>query len=365
MFCVPRGGPYALSHSVGCLPSCAASALESAFLAPWREQGGDAWPWWLKTIDRFREALADVLGGEPQHYCPQPNLSAALSKLLPCIPRNGERRVLLAAEDSFPSLAYVLQQGERLGYKLRFIASCEDIAHPSTWEKHLTGEVAAALVTHVHSNTGIRIPLAEIAALCRRNGVLCIADIAQSAGVLAVDVVKDGADVVLGSCVKWLCGGPGAGFMWVRPDLIELLEPLDVGWFSHANPFEMDVHAFQYAPDARRFWGGTPSVAPFALAAESLRVLHGIGIAAVSEHNSKMKQQFVDALPPRWAQRLDIQKTGGTLCIPLGSEFDAVTRALRRDGVRFDTRGDRVRLSFHIYNNPQDAERCARAFVTC
>ena len=87
-FFVPEGGPYALSHSVGCLPRSAPVALDRACLEPWRREGGDAWNAWLAAIDAFRSALARLLGGQSGDYCPQLNLSSALSKLMPAIPRS-------------------------------------------------------------------------------------------------------------------------------------------------------------------------------------------------------------------------------------------------------------------------------------
>ena len=218
--------------------------------------GGGAWDSWLKAIQGFRDSLAFLLGGNAADYCAQANLSSGLAKLLPALPEPpNSRAVLLAAEDSFPSLAFVLQHARRSGFVARLIPHAHDPSIEETWADALTSDVAATLVTHVHSNTGAVAPVAKIAALCRERGIRCIVDIAQSAGILPLSLAELGADVVLGSCVKWLCGGPGAGFMWINPALVEELAPPDVGWFSHADPFECDVHSFRYATDARRFWG--------------------------------------------------------------------------------------------------------------
>jgi selenocysteine lyase/cysteine desulfurase len=207
-------------------------------------------------------------------------------------------------------------------------------------------------------------PVAEIAKLCREREILCVVDVAQSAGILPLDLRGVGVDVALGSCIKWLCGGPGAGFLWIRRELAEELEPIDVGWFSHEDPFEMDIHSFRYASGAARFWGGTPSVAPFVIAAASLRHIHALGVEAIRAHNRRLVQAFRDALSPAWRSRLPAWPTGGTLCIPLGGEFDEVTTSLAQAGVQFDTRGDVIRVSFHAANSDDDALRVARAWET-
>jgi selenocysteine lyase/cysteine desulfurase len=162
--------------------------------------------------------------------------------------------------------------------------------------------------------------------------------------------------------VKWLCGGPGAGFLWIRPDLVASLEPDDVGWFSHADPFEMDIHSFRYAPDARRFWGGTPSVASYVVAAASLRVIGDLGVDSILTHNRRLIAAFTDELPAAWRARLPSWPMGGTLCIPLGERLADVTAAMAAAGVSFDCRGDVVRLSFHACNTAGDAVQVARAW---
>ncbi len=360
-FHVPGPGPYALTHSVGCLPKSCVDALQRSFLEPWQRSGGDAWNTWLSAIEGFRQALAVLLGGDAADYCPQVNLSSGLAKLLPAIPELQGRTVLLAAEESFPSLAYVLERAHRSGFTARLIPRTFSPSSEATWSAAMGADIAAVLVTHAHSNTGALAPVAKIAALCRERGILCIVDVAQSAGILPLSVLEFGADVVLGSCVKWLCGGPGAGFMWINPTLLPRLAPPDVGWFSHEDPFEFDVHSFRYAMDARRFWGGTPSVAPYAMAAESLRVITRIGVEAIRSHNLRLMEEFRSELPASLRSRIDLERIGGTICLDLGDRQAQIMRALQAQAVRVDYRGSVLRLSFHIYNTGADASCIARS----
>ena len=365
-FFVPEGGPYLLTHSVGCLPHAARTALDAHFVRPWMERGGNAWPDWLGQVDGFRDALAQLFGGAAGDYCPQGNLSSGLAKLLLALPASrADKHVLLAAEDSFPSLGFVLQKADGRGFEARLIPRAQPPDDLRSWSDALQPDVRVALVTHVHSNTGRVAPVAEIARLCAQREILCVVDVAQSAGILPLDFPGLGADVVLGSCIKWLCGGPGAGYLWLRPGLVEHLEPIDVGWFSHENPFEMDIHSFRYAKDARRFWGGTPSVAPFVVAAASLRHLHALGVETIHAHNRRLVDSFKQALPATWRSRLPPWPTGGTLCIALANDFDRVASALTAAGAQFDGRGDVIRISFHACNTEDDALRVARAWERC
>lgn len=363
LFRVPGPGPYALTHSVGCLTDAAARALQADFVQPWADRGGDAWPQWLGRLEQFRHSLAALLGGMAAQYCPQPGVTAGLVKVLGALPPPAPaRNVVVASEDAFPSLGFALQQAARSGYSLRLTPRAAPPGRLDTWQASLSPDVAVALVTHVHSNTGAVAPAQAIAALCRQRDIVCIVDVAQSAGIQPLDVLRLDADVVLGSCIKWLCGGPGAGFLWVHPAQLPRLAPQDVGWFSHADPFEFDIHHFEYAHDALRFLGGTPSMAPLVMAGASLDVLQGVGIAVVLAHNRRLVDALRDELPPAWRRRLPQEHFGGTLCLPLGADFERITRALRAAEVRCDQRGDTVRLSLHLYNTEQDAQQIGRAF---
>jgi kynureninase len=353
---VPGPGPYLLTHSVGAMPRTAMHAVYAGFLDPWIQQGGEAWPAWLRGIDDFCGALAALLGGRHTEYCPQPNLSAALAKLLPAFPRPSAGKIVwIATEETFPSLGFVMQLSGGLGYELRLVPQTADPSELQTWVEALTPDVYGALITHVHSNAGTVTPVAEVTRLCRERGIWSIVDVAQSAGILPLSVEALGADAVLGSCVKWLGGGPGAGFLWLRAGLIAKLHPVDVGWFSHADPFEMDIHSFRYAEDARRFWGGTPSVAPYVVATAGLRLLGSIGIEAVLAHNRALIHAFLDAAPPSLRDLVTLDRRGGTLCIPVGERLAAVRAALEAAQVRFDCRGSVVRISFHLCNSMDDA----------
>jgi selenocysteine lyase/cysteine desulfurase len=362
-FLVPGRGPYLLTHSVGCLPRVAREAVESSFMQPWAERGGDAWPAWLQRMEDFRSALAALFGGIPAEYCAQTNISSGLVKILSALPQApADKRTLLAAEDTFPSVGFVLSQAQRCSYLLRLMPREHRPDDIRAWSDALTSDVRAVLVTHVHSNTGRVAPVAAIAKLCAERDILCIVDVAQSAGILPLSYPALGAHVVLGSCIKWLCGGPGAGFMWIRQDLIEALEPVDVGWFSHADPFEMDIHSFRYADDARRFWGGTPSIAPYVIAAAALRLIREMGVDAILAHNRRLVQAFTEELPSAWRARLPTWPVGGTLCVPLGAELKSVVAALNAAGVQFDCRGDVIRISFHACNSVEDAIHVARVW---
>jgi selenocysteine lyase/cysteine desulfurase len=181
-------------------------------------------------------------------------------------------------------------------------------------------------------------------------------DIAQSVGVVPINLDTLHADIVIGSCIKWLCGGPGAGFMWLRKERIEQLNPIDVGWFSHQNPFEFNIHNFEYADTAARFWGGTPSVAPYVIASNSIELITKIGVTAIRDHNRRLSQTIMENVAEDYiASPTDFDKKGGTVVLKLPNS-EEVENKLRRHNVLFDSRQYGIRLSPHIYTGVHDID---------
>ncbi len=290
-------------------------------------------------------------------FCPQANLSAGLFAFLSGLTPDTGRATILMSAHAFPSIGFVAQGLERLGFRLALMDG--DPGDPAVWEAAMTPDVGVVVAMHVHSNSSVVSPVAEIIALTKVRGIVSIIDIAQSAGILPIDLTAWDADAVIGSCLKWLCGGPGAGFLWANPKIVERLKPLPVGWFSHDNPFAFDIRDFRYAPDARRFWGGTPSVAPFVLAASGIRQMAEIGVETIFAHNRTLISRIAATVPDHWQAQIDRSGKGGTLCVK-PTNIETVSEALKAGGCRFDQRGDALRLSFHIWNTEADADIVAK-----
>ena len=231
-----------------------------------------------------------------------------------------------------------------------------NLADLQIWSDFLDDEVAIALVTHVVSNTSQRLPVKNIIELCREREIISIVDVAQSAGIIPVNLSCWQADFVIGSCVKWLCGGPGAGYLWVNEDNVNACRPSDVGWFSHDNPMSLNMDNFEYAYGARRFSGGTPSIVPFTLASESIRLLLSIGIEQIHHHNRNLIDRLTSQLniSPPW----ESDNRGGTLVVSF-SNNQKVLQKLSREGVQCDLRNEGLRLSPHIYNSASEIDKLA------
>jgi len=356
-FEVPKETIYLRGHAVGCLPRGAREAA-GRFFDQWATQGAASWDDWLKTISLFLHALSRVLGVRPDELSPQVNLSSALTKLVGSLPLRPHRRRIVYSELDFPTARFVCQKAAALGYEPACLRVENDPLPLSAWDRQLTADVALAHVTHVSSDDGRQVDVPGVLRICRERDIFAVVDIAQSAGVMPIDLRAWGATFATGGCVKWLCGGPGASFLWVRGDVLPELQPIDVGWFSHARPFELDIDRFEYAPDALRFWGGTPSVLPFAVATAGLEIIARLGTERIRAHSLAATRRLREAaVAAGLAVRtpVDDDERGGTLAVGF-SDDEAAVRKLGAHGVQVDRRRRGVRFSPHVYNTMEEID---------
>lgn len=358
-FHLPPSGPYLKSHAAGAQSRGALAALQDKMIDPWRAEG-EAWGPWMTAIDDWRTALARLIAVEAADLCPTASVGAGLSRYLSAFETATDRRTILLAPSAFPTIGFVTSGLAARGWQTRYLSAEADVRDAAGWAAALDDDVALVIAMHVTSNSGALADLTGIAAAAQAAGARCIADCAQSVGVVPVEPAAWGVDAAIGSCLKWLCGGPGAGWLWVAPHDRTALDPAERGWWSHEAPFEMDIRDFRYAPDARRWWGGTPDVAPFILTATGIAEIAAIGVPAIRAHNQTLQAALRDALEsrtPQWNWPRD--SIGGTLCIDVGVDQPRIAEAIKNQGIHADFRGTILRLSFHAYNGMADVETVA------
>ena len=353
LFHVPEN--YFLNHSVGCLPRGADIALADNYFAAWTS--GTNWDDWMDVLDEFRSGLAELLGVKAASICPQSNVSSALTKILYSLPENGKKTILLSRQD-FPTIGFVFKQAERMGFRLKFVDG--DPAKLETWERAMEDDIAIIHITHALSNTSHLLPAREICALARKADTISIVDIAQSFGVVPVPLAEWGADFAIGTGVKYLCFGPGACFLYAAPHILPQCQPIDVGWFSHENPFEMNIHSFRYAEDAMRFFGGTPSPAPLVLANHVIKLWQRLGLETVHSQIDAKLRFLCDKLP----EDIIISPTqsgarGGTLVISPPNK-ETLRLALSAENFFHDERAEGFRFSLHSYTLDAETKRLAK-----
>ena len=361
---------YFLSHSVGLPFAGMETHFAENYFAHWHQEN-EPWPKWIEGIDNFRQQIANLINADINDLCPQSNLSSGLTKFIYSLPSPASNKnVILCSAEDFPSMAFVLQKAQSLGYQLQFIPENTNLQILDNWQQHLSANTAICLVTHVQSNNGQQLPVKDIVALCRAKDIISIVDVAQSIGLLEVDSQLWNADLILGSCVKWLCGGPGASFLWINPLIINKCEPVDVGWFSHANPFEFNPYHFDYANTALKFWGGTPSVAAYIHASFAVSKVNEIGVAKMRDINYCLLQQIhntVSEVNASYIQSpINKSECSGTAILHFGQQQANLVKHLTTANIAFDQRQQGVRLSPHYYTTQQEMDNllaCIKAMA--
>lgn len=346
---------YFLSHSVGCLPHTVRDALERSYLGPW--QSGTNWSEWMPMVAEFRAGIASLLGVTSAAICPQMNISSGLTKIIHALPRDPSRNIILLSRQDFPTIGFVMTLAERAGYQVRFIDG--NPTDPAHWRAAIDQTTAIVHITHALSDRSQLLPVAEICAATKTAGAISIVDIAQSLCAVPTPVADWDPDFVLGTGVKFLCAGPGACFLYAKPERWSDCEPIDVGWFSHENPFEMDIMDFRYAEDAMRFFGGTPSPAPLICANSAITLWQTLdrpkAQATIQSHLDKL----MNATPENWRVSPANSMRRGATFVMKPDRSDALTESLTNHGTRHDQRKTGFRFSVHAYTPDDDVAKLA------
>jgi kynureninase len=336
---------YLVSHSLGAMPRKAAERL-AEFARMWAERGIRSWAegWW-ETPWRVGDQIGRIVGAPPGSTVMHQNVAIAEAVALSCFrPVDPRRNRVVYERANFPSVRYLYQAQPDLEVVL--CESDEEIA------ERIDERTLLVPITHVLYKSGEIQAVASIIRRAHEVGARVILDCYQSAGIVPLDVTALDVDFAVGGSVKWLCGGPGNGWLYVRPDLVEALEPTYTGWQAHARPFGFEEE-MEYAPGVARFLTGTPNVAAHLAGTAGYDLVEEIGVERIRERSLRQTQLLLDladaagfeVVSPR-----DPDRRGGTVTIRV-PDFPAVHAELEARGILCDFRPDAgIRLGPHFYN---------------
>jgi kynureninase len=351
---------YLVSHSLGAMPRRTAANLQD-YADTWSRRGVRAWHegWW-ELGRNTSDLLAPVLGVAPGTITMHQNVTVAMGIIASCFRYDGTRRKIVLTELEFPTNMYLFEGFARYGAEIVYVPSSNRISND-----------ADRLLAAIDERT-VLVPLSYVLfrSSCIQDaraviekahavGAHVILDVYQAAGTVPLDVESLGASFAVGGSVKWLCGGPGAGYLYVRPDLTRTLEPGLIGWAAHAEPFAFATGPVAYADGAERFQSGTPNIPALYAARAGYEIVRQIGVPAIREKSLRLTRRIIDhATRAGYAINtpLDDSQRGGAVIIDVPNG-EAVANDLIRREIIIDYRPDAgIRISPHFYNNDDDID---------
>jgi kynureninase len=352
---------YMISHSLGAMPRRAHAALKE-FADTWATRGIRAWDegWWTMPMT-CGDLIGRIIGAPKGRVVMHQNVSICQSIVTSCFNWNGPRNKLVTDGLNFPSNDYIYHGLARQGARIVSVASDDGMTIPlSSMLEAIDDETQLVSISHVAFRSSYLHDLKATTRRAHEVGAFIVADIYQSAGIVPLDVLDLDLDFATGGSVKWLVGGPGAGYLYVREDLDPRLQPAATGWAAHAHPFEFADGPIEYAPDIRRFLNGTPNVPAMYSARSGYEIVAEIGVEAIRAKSQRQTQRLIaladDAGLPVYGPR-DPAARGGTvtLDVPNGRE---VTAELGRRQVLVDYRpGAGIRIAPHFYTADYEIDR--------
>jgi kynureninase len=350
---------YLVSHSMGAPPLGARAALE-AYWSAWAAEGPVAWDSWLPEIAVIADNLGRIIGAPAGSMSLAPNVSLLQAAIGSALDFRGERCEVVIEALQFPTVTYVWEAWRRFGARVVEVPS-DDGRTMSTDRicTAITERTAAVVLSHAAYVSGSIIDVAAIGARCRETGALFVLDAYQTTGIYPYHVAQLPVDIVVGGSHKWLCGGPGCGFIYVRPDLRDSLAPAVTGWMAHADPFAFEPAPIRLATSAHRWNTGTPTIPGYLVARSGHDAILEIGVEAIRAHNLRLTDKLIDGAEARAFSvptPLEHERRTGWI----GMDFrgaDKATAALIERRVFVDYRpGCGIRVSPHFYTSDEEIE---------
>lgn len=349
---------HMISHSLGCVPAKAEEDLAEYFDL-WAKRSITAWDEWIPELGRAAARLEKILSAPPGTVTMHPNVSTVMAVLASCFDY-GERPKVVYESLMFPSVSYVWKAEERRGAEV-VVVPCPDgkTVDADALCAAIDERTIAVPIQHVVFGTGFIQDVKKIVARARQVGAHVILDCYQSVGTLPLDVVDLGVSFACGGSVKYLCGGPGAGWLYVRPDLIDKLEPRVTGWFANAHPFAFTMPGQTYADTVTRYQNGTPAIAALYQARAGHTIIGEIGVARIREKSLALTARaiaHVDELGFTLSSPREPARRGGSVVFDFVGAAD-VCRELNRRRFFCDHRpGVGIRIAPHFYTKAEEVD---------
>jgi kynureninase len=351
---------YLVSNSLGAMPRAVPERL-AEYVDEWAELGVRAWArgWWDMPVSVGND-IAPLLGAGQGEVVMVANVTSAQAAVLSSLDYTAPRDTIVMTSLDFPSVRYVYDRlATRLGARVQVVDSDDGVSIDAERVIAAIDERTRLVsISHVLFRSAYVMDVDAICRAAHDAGALVSLDAFHAVGVIPVDVRRSGADFVTGGVLKWLCGGPGACFLYVAPSVRDRLEPALTGWQAHAHPFAFAAE-MEYATGPFRWLNGTPVIPALYAAIEGPRIVRRAGIAGIREKSIRQTARLIQLADDRGfrvhAPR-EADRRGGTVAIRVPHAYEVSQALLARD-ILVDYRPEAgIRIAPHFYTSDDELE---------
>ncbi len=359
---------YLISNSLGAMPRGVADAL-GRYADDWVTEGVRSWETrgWFGLPIEVGDQIAPLIGAPAGSVSTHTNVTLASAVIASCLDFSSPRNKIVCSALNFPSILYLYRQQERRGAQLHLVESPDGIHVPLDELLAAIDERTALVpISHVIFKSAFIQDVEAVVRRAREVGAMVALDVYQSTGAVPVDVSGWDVDFAVGGVLKWLCGGPGVAYLYVKPELAEKLQPALTGWMSHVDPFAFDPGPIDRKHGAWRFVNGTPAIPALRACQPGLEILRQVGVEAIRANSLRQTQRILDAADDfGWTINTprDAAVRGGTVSIMVPDCEEGSRQLLARD-ILIDFRpGAGIRLSPHFYTTDDEIDRAVAAIA--
>ncbi len=356
---------YLISNSLGAMPRAVYDAMKG-YADVWATRGVRAWEdcWWMLAAE-VGEQIGALIHAPKGTISTHQNVTTCQAIVASCFDFSGRRNKVVYSDMNFPSVMYLWEAQRDRGAVINMVKTDDGITVPTERLLDAIDEHTLLVpVSHVLFRSSYINDAQAIIEKAHHVGAHVVLDMFHSAGTMPVDVQALNVDFACGGVLKWLCGGPGTAYLYVRPDLASKLQPKFTGWMAHQEPFAFQRGPIQYTEAPYRFMNGTPNVAALEAARPGLKIIAEIGMQAIREKSRRQTARLVELADQRgWRVNSprDPEKRGGTISLEMPQSKMVCDELLKRD-ILVDWRPNAgVRMSPHFYNSDEELETAIKA----
>lgn len=351
---------YLISNSLGAMPRRVRDAM-NAYAQAWGERGVRAWEegWW-ELAGKVAEGIAPLIGAAPGEISLHQNVTTTEAVIASCFDWRGPRNKVVMTDLEFPSVQYFYHEQRRHGARVELLPSANSVRFDLEAFLAAIDETTLLVpISLVLFRSSFIVNARAIIERAHRVGAYVVLDTFQAAGTMPVEVRALATDFAVGGVLKWLCGGPGVAYLYVREDLRTRLRPALTGWLAHRRPFAFEAGAIDARDDAYRFMNGTPHIPALYSCRPGLEILQEIGARAIREKSLRMTARLLAGAKARgWRVNTaeDPAERAGTVSLDPPHAMEVSRELLARD-ILIDYRPQAgIRISPHFYNREEECD---------